>query len=459
MRESLSTLGRVSVGGGRARLTLQDAWLARTEGLPGHSNAPAESVRLETCRNLAVAQLDAGAGDLDLTARLWHQRRREVYDDRAAELGTGTQWQETAFDSVGALAHLGWALGPHVVPAVTVSARLDRAGMDDLLLDDRDTTRIRASGTGALSADVYAWGDRLRLTPVAQAVALDNRRLGDNPTSNSPLPQESRQVDWAFTPRMGARLRPWPLLAVRASAGRFLRPPTLGELFGDRGAQVGNAALLPETGWQWDVGGGVRLPDHPAVSLALDVTHFWLASQDRIVLIQNSQRTSVPVNFGRTWTQGLEVALDLALLGVLDSQTAVTGTLSRNLEARADVANKQLPRVPARQITQATSAHWEDRVRLGHTWTYTSGNFWDATNWFETPPRSLHGAFLRATPAPALGFSLEASVLNLFDRTTEVVDRNPLDPADTARALQPLTDFIGYPLAGRTWLFSVRWAG
>jgi hypothetical protein len=25
--------------------------------------------------------------------------------------------------------------------------------------------------------------------------------------------------------------------------------------------------------------------------------------------------------------------------------------------------------------------------------------------------------------------------------------------------VQPVTDFVGYPLAGRTWLFSLRWTG
>ena len=47
--------------------------------------------------------------------------------------------------------------------------------------------------------------------------------------------------------------------------------------------------------------------------------------------------------------------------------------------------------------------------------------------------------------------------LNLTDRIVEVVPRNPLDPSDDARVIQPTTDFVGYPLPGRTVLVTLRW--
>ena len=55
--------------------------------------------------------------------------------------------------------------------------------------------------------------------------------------------------------------------------------------------------------------------------------------------------------------------------------------------------------------------------------------------------------------------TLSLDVLNLTDRVVEVVPRNPLDPADDAMAVQPITDFTGYPLPGRTFLVTVAWSG
>ena len=64
--------------------------------------------------------------------------------------------------------------------------------------------------------------------------------------------------------------------------------------------------------------------------------------------------------------------------------------------------------------------------------------------------------FLRGQPS-AKWPSFELAVRNLMDSLVEVVPRNPLDRQDDSRMVQPLTDFTGYPLPGRTFLFSVRW--
>ena len=69
--------------------------------------------------------------------------------------------------------------------------------------------------------------------------------------------------------------------------------------------------------------------------------------------------------------------------------------------------------------------------------------------------RDSHGAFARVT---AQSLSAELSVLNLTNRITQVADRSPTDPNDDALVVAPMTDFVGYPLAGRTLMFTLRWA-
>ena len=94
---------------------------------------------------------------------------------------------------------------------------------------------------------------------------------------------------------------------------------------------------------------------------------------------------------------------------------------------------------------------------MGHSLSYTDGNYWDRTNWYRAAPRTIHGLFARARPLPG-GPELEMEIRNLFDRLVERTPRNPLDQADKAMVLQGLDDFDGYPLAGRTVLFSLRWS-
>jgi hypothetical protein len=50
-------------------------------------------------------------------------------------------------------------------------------------------------------------------------------------------------------------------------------------------------------------------------------------------------------------------------------------------------------------------------------------------------------------------------VLNLTDRFVQVVPRDSLNPDDDAVVVDPITDFVGYPLPGRTVLATLRWTG
>lgn len=446
-KDQLSTLARLRWGDRRRRLSLLHALVLRDEGLPGHVQAPALDASLATGRHLAVAQAEARSAALAGQARLWTLHRQELLDDRAGELGAGADWLRDRYGTLGLHAHGQWAATAWALPALTLSLRGDQARETDLATGERAPAARRLSGTAALSAELRAWQDRVLVAPVLQGLLLDDRALGAD---------DSRVRTFA-TPRLGLALRPWRPLTLKANVGRAVRPPDLTELFGDQGAVTGNPDLLPERALAWDLGARLVGPEDSLLVGAIDVAHFWSRTEDMIVLVQNAQRTSTPVNFGLTWVQGLEAAATLDLAGWLDSQTALTWTLSRNLTPDPSVADNQLPRIPTVQLSQATSVHWQERLRLGHDFTWTDGSYWDATNFYRSAPRPLHGAFLRVEPHPAWP-SLEASVRNLADRIVQVVPRNPLDPDDDARIVEAITDYAGYPLPGRTWMLTLRWS-
>lgn len=438
----LSAHGRWRYGTDRLRFTLLDAFLDRNEGLPGHVNNPTDSASMHTRRNLLVAGLSGRTGPVRMNAHGWMQHRGERYDDRADELGVGAQHLLQRSNNLGAMGTVQWAASPWLVPGFTGSIRRDGFSATELIEDLDTAPQTRLAGVAVANADLQV-GD-WKASPVLQFNALNSRWEG----------ADSPQL-WTMDPRMGLAWTATKDLVFRANGGRYLRPPDLSELFGDRGSIVGNAALRPERGWQWDVGGRGRLAGDWGTA-QLDLAHFWLASEDLITYVQNSQRTLRPVNLGRAWVQGLETGGFLDILGWLDSQTSFTWTLSRNLDTDPAVANNQLPRIPTVSAWQGTSVHWAEWIRLGHTWSWTDGNYWDATNWFRSAPRSIHGVFLRGQPS-ATWPSFELAVRNVMDSLVEVVPRNPLDRQDDSRMVQPLTDFTGYPLPGRTFLFSVRW--
>ena len=347
------------------------------------------------------------------------------------------------------------AMGPHVVPALTFAGRIDQTTLTDRTTGQQDDPRRRAAIQAALSADFIALDDTLVVSPLVltqhqRYAASDAQMLGGRATT------EAAVADiWRADPRLGLRYRPLRGLTLKATGGRYLRVPDFTELFGDRGAMIGNPALRPETGWAWDVGAAGRSPT--PVGPGLRRGRPLLAGVIRPHrLVPELAADHGPRQCGRGMGPGLR--------GVQRAGSARAGRPGcqphpddqRNLVPRAAVANNQPPRIPPWETWIGTSIHHEERIRIGHGWSYTAANYWDATNYFRTPARSLHDAY----PRRACSFlSVEAAVRNLLDQRVDVVDRDPLDTSTGARRVQALTDFAGYPLPGRTFLFTPTWTG
>ena len=142
----------------------------------------------------------------------------------------------------------------------------------------------------------------------------------------------------------------------------------------------------------------------------------------------------------------------------VDLRANVTWMDSVNLDDREAYTDNQLPRLPRWEVWFEAAVHYKDRVRLSYDVSHTAGNYWDATNWYLAAPRTLHGLALRVQPGDGWPY-LEVDLRNVADATVEAVPRDPLNPDDGALVVQPLTDFTGYPLPGRTLLITVGWRG
>ncbi|RMF76395.1 MAG: TonB-dependent receptor, partial [Acidobacteria bacterium] len=213
-------------------------------------------------------------------------------------------------------------------------------------------------------------------------------------------------------------------LALRATAGRVYRAPSLLELFGDRGAVVGNPALRPESGTKLEAGVSYETRDDAARRhLSAEIVAFGSWIDDLVVFELNSQSTAVPRNVGRARIAGLEALVTwrgrrLAL--------SASGTLQHAEDRSGGVLDgARLVGRPAR--LGSLTADWTAR-RWSARWdvTYVGENPSDPfdTPALRVPARVIHDATFELRLGDAARLALEAR--NVFDRRTVDVLRFPL---------------------------------
>lgn len=416
---------------------LTQSVLHRTEGLAGPINIPADRARLETVRSLLALQSETRAFPWRASTQASWLMRREQYDDRLGEVGVGAQQNTLTMHQARMQQHVTWAR-PQLLLGGLFSSRVDHVRQLDELTDTRDTQSRWITRVGA----------ELEASPMRSGL-LDLRSSAAATTLVAPT-QPLLVLPTGFV-ELGVTMLPW-LHAVMGT-GWSSRPPQLDELYGDRGTLVGNPDLKPEQRWTSDLGTRARLDLGAHSTLSFDIVGAASWSRDRIVYIQNAQRTSVPTNFGRTRTLSLETSLAVDALDALKLHAQATWTDAQRIDVASPV---QLPRIPEVQLASGVNLHWRERIGVGYDFFFSTPSWWDAANLTRSGPRWLHDVTLRARPWQT-GPTFELAMTNLANA---LWTRTPADLAQPQlgdrRAVQ--SDLFGYPLPGRTFLFTLRWS-
>ncbi len=438
---------------GRDRWRLMDAVLVRDEGVPGPIGRTSEQAQLITYRNLLGLSASHRPGAWRVDTAGWWVARRERYTDEAGEIGVGAERTDDLLHQLGLRTEATGLVLPWLAPSLALQVRHDRYTSRDL----RAHTEIPRYRTG-LDA-----GAGLKLTHPALDLGLDvggrlswidQRNLGPGDVVLATEPP--RDVYLFGAPVALVWARPLPGLRWTVGLARGVRPPDLTELFGDRGATIGNPGLVPESAWTADLGVQLTAIDTPDVRVRIDGATYASWATDRIAWVRNSQLTSLPVNLDRARIFGGELALDLAALDWVDLRASVSLTDARQLSSDDAVHGKQLPGVPSVGAWTRVSLHdpWR-HFRIGHTMTMTGASYFDTINRDRAAPRIFHDLFARAYLSRS-GISLEVTVRNLADQIGQVVPRDPV-AADGTTRVAPVVDLVGWPLPGRTVMATLHW--
>lgn len=428
--------GGGTVGDG-IRLDLTSETFFKDQGVPGIGSNQSLTASFDNLRALNYLRLTApGRFDnaLDLTGALFGSYERAAFSDPKGDLGTGNQERRDQTTLVGGNGIGTYYPLPNHALGTFVELSQQRFSPFNALAtpsDEPDQTRFQASLSVQDQATFFD-GVLLVVPTVGYQHLLDSISATFSPSGAPSGPSETRNRD-LWNPSLGIQVQPVPAVALRGNVGRFERAPTFSELFGNRGAVVGNPTLQPETGTSGDVGLVATLPSWRWFDdLHGEYDYFNRNVDDLIVLVQNSQRVSRPANIGAANVSGHELTLHGTAVHHVSLDLNYTHQDAENQSPIPSQHGKQLPGRPSDELYTQVEV-FNQYGKLYYELSLVSGNFLDPVNFIEVPSRDVHTLGVAVYVSKQLTLSFEAQ--NITDNQ--------------------ISDVGGFPLPGRAFFGTV----
>ncbi len=438
---NISAKGEMTLGDWE--LTLSDDFFTKDQGINGRSNLQSEA-RLSVDRNVITLHAKRQGfpyAMTDVSFQLAHTWQHEAFEDINNTIGIGFQDENNTSHiwSAQGLFNLyleDWQqiIGLMMEWRYETFRTIDTLPESRGLPANRGPLQRRTHVILALQDEILLFDERLALRPLLRYQYLRSR-LGEPPSSfNRPLKLAQQDQVHLVSPSLGIKFRLMPTLDLKANIGRFERVPTLLELFGDRGATLGNPELATETGVNWDVGGVLQWRGQGMIDrVYLEYAYFGSNADDLILFIQNSQVTARASNIGSAKIRGHEVSWSLSALGHLRLFGNYTFQDARDTSNTFSRDN-QLPGRPRHELHQGLEL-FADLGKFVYEFDYIARNFLDRGNLTLVDERLIHTV---------------RAVLSPFDKRLKITFE-----------VQNLTDnqvgdFRGFPLPGRAFFGTVE---
>jgi vitamin B12 transporter len=225
-------------------------------------------------------------------------------------------------------------------------------------------------------------------------------------------------------------------LRVFANVGRYVRVPTLGEVYGVSGTVHGNPALAPETGFTGDAGLRGQTGRGFVYGAYVDAFLFARWADGLIAYQRTGQGYVTPYNVGSARILGAELLTGVALTPILRLEVAVTTLDPRDTSANRTTVNDILPFRSRLVAAPRIRADWKRRSR-------------DGVSGLGAEVRALYQSSRYVDPA-GLGVIGEQATVDVEGSVTffDGILTARAHVADLFDAVR--TDIIGYPLPGRS---------
>jgi hypothetical protein len=426
--------------GSPGALTVTTLAQARHQELPGTILGPTPFAALDSDRELGSVQITGPAGGGTWVTRGWGRHEGLRLSDAAGSAALGPTRADQSIVAAGG--SVGWQGRP------------------------ASSTRIELHVDG--SAERFEPGDTVGATPPPGATRLSAGAALDTEwraAKHVTLAASGRLDDWSNsvsgsgggasgdlrpTGHLGIEV-PFAGMTLAAHGGATGRPPSFIELYGDRGAFVGDPNLLPESAWTVDAGARVS-QRWGALRLAAEIAGFATWARNLITFVPvGAYGRSEATNIGLARLLGVEGDLR-ASFGPLELRTSYTGLSTENDSACEAVVGPCIhPALPARPsndlVTDLVATLAPVSLRAGID--AVSGMVADNAGSILVPARVLVSSGARLDVVRGVRLALD--IRNLLDVRTATYE------GAAGPVHEPIGDYFEYPLPGRTVLVSARY--
>jgi iron complex outermembrane receptor protein len=434
----------LAIDGGRT-LTAAALVFFRDQGLPGYGSVrQTVDTALTTLRVIGSttyeSRRDLGAGGR-LRAQLYYLHEQQRYRDPRGEISSAPAATNDRTGTVGFNARLARPFLPWLRGAAVAEARYQLfRSYDGRARPAQGAPSSRSFVAAGVEAELRWSRLRLDVLPSLRLEVARDARAGRSDFA-AQLPAGAPRTEVVPVARLALVEHVGGAVTLRANVGRYSRLPSLTELFGDSGFLLGNPALVPESGWNADL--GVHAPwQRGRVSGTVDAAGFAALVDQLIQFQQDAYGRARALNIGRARVLGVEASLDLHL-----GRWGRLGAGATFLDARdvsATSIGRHQPLLPNRPRLHAYArpeVRWPVLAGALVLGAYvdldvSDGNYVDPANLVELPARFFVGAGV-SVEAPRTHLAVVGSAQNLADVRT--------------------FDFAGFPLPSRTFFLSARW--
>lgn len=385
----------------KAGYDLPGGWRADLSGqvfdkqleLPNAFNAHGAEATYDTRRAMGSFSLEKkGLGPVNARLGLDTVNKQEEYTDLKAEVGLDAQHSFYYTDRYTARLFLEWPTRINLLGLNLAATQELFAARHELGAQNPVDTR-RMSFSAVLEDSLLLFGQRLTITPRLRWEHHRDELLAGESYLGTPLAGSTGESGYLL-PQAGVRYQAANWLVFKLNLGRYARVPSTSELFGDRGHQIGNPDLTPETGLNLDLGFEIdqRFEKGWLNRAGFYASLFHSQVDDLITIVYDARGVGQAANIAQAEIRGLEAGLNLKVFNLVTLELKATWLDAKNTsDAVAAFNGKQLPG-RYRQSYYARLGLERGRLKLWADYTWDRGMFFDSANLLPGPDTDLVGA-------------------------------------------------------------------